>query len=204
MPPERIRDEEPRQEEHRTEEAERPRESQLDAPMEGDEGALEIDRHADVGRAILDTRIQDVTTSPPVTLPLDAPVSKAIETMRKKKVGAVMVVAKKRPRKLAGILTERDLLQRVLAKKGYGRIALEKVMTKAPETLHPKDSLAYALNKMSVGRFRHIPLVDDQGVPMGMLSIRDVIDFVVELIPETVLNLPPEPELALPREVDGA
>ena len=139
-----------------------------------------------------------------MTLPLDAPVSKAIETMRKKKVGAVMVVAKKRPRKLAGILTERDLLQRVLAKKGYGRIALEKVMTKAPETLHPKDSLAYALNKMSVGRFRHIPLVDDQGVPVGMLSIRDVIDFVVELIPETVLNLPPEPDLALPKEVDGA
>ena len=204
MPPEQIRDEETRHEEHRTEKAEQPRESPLDAPMEGDEGAPEIDRHADVGRAILETRIQDVTTSSPVTLPLDAPVSKAIETMRKKKVGAVMVVAKKRPRKLAGILTERDLLQRVLAKKGYGRIALEKVMTKAPETLHPKDSLAYALNKMSVGRFRHIPLVDDQGVPVGMLSIRDVIDFVVELIPETVLNLPPEPELALPKEVDGA
>jgi CBS domain-containing protein len=203
MPPEQIRDEEPRHEEHHAEEAEQPRESPLDAPMEGDEEAPEIDRHADVGRAILETRIQDVTTSPPVTLPLDAPVSKAIETMRKKKVGAVMVVAKKRPRKLAGILTERDLLQRVLAKKGYGRIALEKVMTKAPETLHPKDSLAYALNKMSVGRFRHIPLVDDQGVPIGMLSIRDVIDFVVELIPETVLNLPPEPEYAIPKQVDG-
>ncbi len=204
MPPEQIRDEEPRHEEHHADETEQLRESALDAPMEGDEGAPEIDRHADVGRAILETRIQDLTTSPPVTLPLDAPVSKAIETMRKKKVGAVMVVAKKRPRKLAGILTERDLLQRVLAKKGYGRIALEKVMTKAPETLRPKDSLAYALNKMSVGRFRHIPLVDDQGVPTGMLSIRDVIDFVVELIPETVLNLPPEPELALPKEVDGA
>ena len=207
MQPGQIRDEEPRHEqplseEARTEQAD-PRDA-LDAPLEGDEGAPEINRHTDVGRAILETRIQDVTTSPPVTLPLDAPVAKAIETMRKKKVGAVMVVAKKRPRKLTGILTERDLLQRVLAKKGYGRLALEKVMTKAPETLHPKDSLAYALNKMSVGRFRHIPLVDDQGVPVGMLSIRDVIDFLVELIPETVLNLPPEPELALPKQVDGA
>ncbi len=183
---------------------EEPQETPLDAPMEGDEGAPEINRHADVGRAILETRIQDVTTSPAVTLPVDATVAKAIELMRKKKVGAVMVVAKKRPRKLAGILTERDLLQRVLAKKGYGRLALEKVMTKAPETLRPKDSLAYALNKMSVGRFRHIPLVDDRGVPVSMLSIRDVIDFVVELVPETVLNLPPEPELAVQKQVDGA
>ncbi len=180
-----------------------PREDPIEAPMEGDEGAPEVGRRADVGRAIAEARIQDVTTSPPVTLPADATVAKALETMRKKKVGAVMVVAKKRPRKLVGILTERDLVQRVLAKKGYGRLALEKVMTSAPETLQPKDGLAYALNKMSVGRFRHVPLVDDRGVPVGMLSIRDVIDFVVELVPEQVLNLPPEPELEVHKGPEG-
>jgi CBS domain-containing protein len=180
-----------------------PRETPVDAPMEGDEGAPEINRHADVGRAIVETLIRDVTTSPPVSLPADATVAKAIETMRKKRVGAVMVVAKKRPRKLVGILTERDLVQRVLVKKGYGRLALEKVMSASPESLKPKDSLAYALNKMSVGRFRHVPLVDERGVPVGMLSIRDVIDFVVELIPEHVLNLPPAPELEVHTKVEG-
>jgi len=182
---------------------EEPEGTSTDAPMEGDESATEIRRHADVGRAVVEAHVQDVTTSPPVTLPADATVAKAIETMRKKKVGAVMVVAKKRPRKLVGILTERDLLQRVLARKGYGRLTLEKVMTPAPETLRPKDSLAYALNKMSVGRFRHVPLVDERQVPVGMLSIRDVIDFVVELIPEQVLNLPPEPELELHKAPEG-
>ena len=182
---------------------EEPREDPIEAPMEGDEGAPEVVRHADVGRAIAEALIQDVTTSPPVTLPADATVAKALETMRKKKVGAVMVVAKKRPRKLVGILTERDLVQRVLAKKGYGRLALEKVMTPAPETLRPRDGLAYALNKMSVGRFRHVPLVDEKGVPVGMLSIRDVIDFVVELIPEQVLNLPPEPDLEVHKAPEG-
>lgn len=180
-----------------------PDEPPRDAPLEGDEGEPEITRNADVGKAILETRIQDVKPSAAVTLPVDASVAKALEAMRKKKVGAVMVVTKSRPRRLAGILTERDVLNRVLAVKGYGRLRLDKVMTKSPETLRPKDSLAYALNKMSVGRFRHVPLVDDRGAPVGMLSIRDIIDFVVEIIPEAVLNLPPEPDLALHKTPEG-
>lgn len=180
-----------------------PAEEALDVPLEGDEGELEIQRRTDVGRAILDTTIQDVKPSVAVTLPVSATVTKAIEVMRKKQVGAVIVVSNGRPRKLVGLLTERDLLNRVLGVKQFGRLTLAKVMTRAPESLRPKDSLAYALNKMSVGRFRHIPLVDDRGVPVGMLSIRDIIDFIVELIPEAVLNLPSSPELAVHKTVDG-
>jgi CBS domain-containing protein len=174
-----------------------------DLPLEGDEGETEMHRQRDVGRAILETRISELSPRPPVTLPADATVAKALETMRKKKVGAIMVVSRKRPRPLVGVFTERDLLHRALARKGYARLALEKVMTPAPETLRPRDSLAYALNKMSVGRFRHVPLVDERKVPVGMLSIRDVIDFVVELIPEAVLNLPPEPELEIHPTPEG-
>ena len=175
-----------------------------DAPLEGDEGEVVIARHRDVGRAILDTRIEELKYTPPVALPLDATVAKAIELMRKKRIGAVIVVEKGRKKRVVGIFTERDLLARVLDKRGYGRLALGKVMTPSPETLRPKDSVAYALNKMSVGRFRHVPLVDDVGRPAGMLSIRDVIDFVVEVIPETVLNLPPEPQLEVHPKAEGA
>ena len=180
-----------------------PEDEAIDVPLEGDEGELEIQRRADVGRAILDTAIQDMKPSVPVTLPVNATVAKAIEVMRKKEVGAIMVVSNGRPRKLVGLFTERDLLNRVLSVRGYGRLTLAKVMTRAPESLQPKDSLVYALNKMSVGRFRHIPLVDERNVPVGMLSIRDIIDFIVELIPEAVLNLPSSPDLALHKTVDG-
>jgi CBS domain-containing protein len=174
-----------------------------DAPLEGDEGEVVIARHRDVGRAILDTRIEELKYTPPVALPLDATVAKAIELMRKKRIGAVIVVEKGRKKRVVGIFTERDLVARVLDKRGYGRLALGKVMTPSPETLRPKDSVAYALNKMSVGRFRHVPLVDDAGRPAGMLSIRDIIDFVVEVIPEAVLNLPPEPELEMHPKAEG-
>ncbi len=178
-------------------------EDPADVPLEGDEGEVEIRRQADVGKAILETEIRHVKPSTAVSLPVDATVAKAIEVMQKKRVGAVMIVSRSRPRKLVGILTERDLIQRVLPLRGHGRLRLDKVMTRAPESLRPADSLAYALNKMSVGRFRHVPLVDERGVPVGMLSIRDVIDFVVELIPEAILNLPSSPELAVHKTVDG-
>jgi CBS domain-containing protein len=174
-----------------------------DEPLEGDEGEVELKRSRDVGKAILETLVKDVEHSPAVTLPKNATVAKALETMRKKKVGAVLVVDTKRPKPLVGILTERDLLNRVLDKKGYGRLQLAKVMTPSPETLKPKDGLAYALNKMSLGHFRHVPIVDERRVPVGMLSIRDVVDFIVELVPEEILNLPPEPELAVHKTAEG-
>ena len=174
-----------------------------DAPLEGDEGEVVIERHCDIGRAIVETRIEELKYTPPVALAVDATVAKAIELMRKKRVGAVVVVEKGRKKRVVGILTERDLVTRVLDRRGYGRLAVGKVMTPNPETLRPKDSVAYALNKMSVGRFRHVPLVDDTGRPAGMLSIRDIIDFVVEVIPETVLNLPSEPQLALHPKAEG-
>jgi CBS domain-containing protein len=175
----------------------------LPPPLEGDEEAPEIRRDRDVGRAMRETLIGELHPAAAVMLPSDATVAKALDTMRKKKVGAVVVVSRRRPRTLAGIFTERDLVQRALGLRGYGRLTLEKVMTRDPETLRPKDSVAYALNKMSVGRFRHIPLVDDRNVPVGMLSVRDVIDFVVELVPEAVLNLPPEPQLEEHPTPDG-
>ena len=174
-----------------------------DDPLEGDEGEVVIERHRDVGRAILETRIEELRYAAPVTLPVDATVAKAIELMRKKKVGALVVAEKGRKKRVAGVFTERDLVSRVLDKRGYGRLALGKVMTPSPETLRPKDSLAYALNKMSAGRFRHVPLVDDAGKAIGMLSIRDVVDFIVETIPEQVLNLPPEPELEVHPTAEG-
>ena len=76
-------------------------------------------------------------------------------------------------------------------------------MTPSPETLRPKDSVAYALNKMSVGRIRHVPLVDDDGRPAGMISVRDIVDFLVEVFPEEILNLPSEPQLAIHPTPDG-
>jgi CBS domain-containing protein len=168
--------------------------------LEGDEGAPEVGRHRDVGREMLETPISDLKRSPPVTVSPEATVTKALELMRKKKVSSVLV---KKGAKLVGIFTERDLLTRAMQAKNWARAPIKKFMTPSPETLSLADPVAYALNKMSVGRYRHVPLVGKDGKPAGVLSIRDIVDFIVELCPEEILNLPSEPALAIHPTVDG-
>src|SRR5512137_2776394 len=146
--------------------------------LEGDEEELQVGRHADVGRALLDTPVSAVMRrGRPVTVTPDVPVARALELMVKRKVSAVMVVERRRPRRLAGIFTERDFLVRSATVRGLGRAPVGKWMSPAPEALRPADGVVYALNKMAVGRFRHVPVVDDGGVPVGMLTTRDLVDF---------------------------
>jgi CBS domain-containing protein len=172
-------------------------------PLEGDEGEPDIGRHRDVGREILQTPISDVKRAAAVTVPPDAPVAKAVDLMRTRKVSAVLVVERAKAKRLLGIFTERDLVNRALPARGWAKARVDRFMTKAPEALRARDPLAYGVNKMSVGGFRHVPIVDDAGRPAGILSARDVLDFVVELCPEEILNLPPEPQLALHPTPEG-
>ena len=139
----------------------------------------------------------------PISVPPDATVAKALELMRTRRVSAVVVVERRRTRRVVGIFTERDLVNRALPARGFARAPVKRFMTPDPETLRPEDPVAYALNKMSVGRYRHVPLVDGAGRPAGIISIRDIADFLVELCPEEVLNLPPEPTLAVHPRPDG-
>lgn len=172
--------------------------------LEGDEGELEVGRHRDVGGELLRTSIADAGwRRPAVTVPPDATVEKALGLMRAKKVSAVVVVERKKARRVVGVFTERDLVNRALPSRGWARARVEKFMTPSPETLRPKDPVAYALNKMSVGKFRHVPLVDAAGRAAGMVTAGDLLEYLVELCPEEILNLPPEPELALHRAPDG-
>jgi len=168
--------------------------------LEGDEGEPEVGRHRDVGREMLETPISDLKRSPAVTVAPEATVTRATELMRKKKVSAVLV---KKGAKLLGIFTERDLLNRAMVAKGWARAPIKKFMTPAPETLRLSDPVAYALNRMSVGRYRHVVLVGKDGKPAGVLSIRDIVDFIVDLCPEEILNLPSRPDLAVHPTVDG-
>jgi len=177
------------------------REEEADA-LEGDEREPEVGRHHDVGREILQTPLAQVSSAAAVTVRPDAPLSKAVELMRKKKISAVLVVDG-RPRRMVGIFTERDLVDRALPSRNWARAQVSKYMTRSPETLRPEDPVAYAINRMSEGKYRHVPLVDATGKPVGIVSANDVLGFVVELCPEEVLNLPPEPELAVHPTAEG-
>ena len=136
-----------------------------------------------------------------VTVPPGTTIGQAARIMKEHRVGCVLV---EDGGKLFGIFTERDILTKLVG-TGYdpAKVAIDGVMTRNPETLTPEDPIAFALQRMSVGGFRHLPLVDSGGHPVGILSVKDIVDYLAEHFPQEILNIPPEPGRQ-PRIPEGA
>jgi CBS domain-containing protein len=138
----------------------------------------------------------------PIAVAPDATLRQAIETMNREHVGCVLVRVEKR---LVGIFTERDVLQQIADSRiDIDSATVESLMTRDPETLTLEDPISYALNRMTIGGFRHVPLVDDQGCPVGIVAMRSICEYLVDLFPREVLNLPPRPGLSISRTREGA
>ena len=97
----------------------------------------------------------------------------ACELMASKKIGALLIVEGGR---IAGIFTERDALNKILsAGLDPDTTQLGQVMASNPQTITADKPLSYALYMMAEGGFRHVPVVDAEGVPVGMVSARDAL-----------------------------
>jgi CBS domain-containing protein len=143
-------------------------------------------------QAILHDTIDSLRLGPAISVSREATLQQAIETMQREHIGCVLVVGA--DGRLAGIFTERDLLTRVAGRHlDWARERVGDYMTRDPETLRPNDRIAWALNLMSMGGYRHVPLADEAGRPVGVVSVKDVIGLIVDLFPAQVLNLPPDP-----------
>jgi CBS domain-containing protein len=153
-----------------------------------------------IKRAVLEKPISDLMTREPLVVDADATVVAAVNAMNENHIGCVLV---QKDGELVGIFTERDGLRKVAFREGNRSWKVEAVMTRNPVTLPPNASVAYALNKMSVDGFRHIPVVNGLGKPIGVLSVKDIVDFLVEFFPKDVINLPHDPHLAFARDVNG-
>jgi CBS domain-containing protein len=156
-----------------------------------------------LGTAIMRRPIRGLPTlKDPICIGPQVSVREAVQKMSDGRVGCVLVEEGGR---LTGVFTERDLLTKVVAKGlDADRTPVKDVMTPDPECLTLGDGIAYALNKMSVGGFRHIPLVDENHRPAGVVAMRNIVDYIVDLFPNEVLNLPPEPTLGISRAREGA
>ena len=132
-------------------------------------------------------------TQRPLTLSLDSSVTEAMRAMQREHRGCVLVTDDGSPEsKLTGIFTERDVLFRIVDRgRNPMTLSLSEVMTRDPECVPVEASVAWVLNKMSIGGFRHVPVVDKAGRPVFVVSVRDVVEWLVERFPREVLNLPP-------------
>lgn len=128
---------------------------------------------------LLRDRIERLWPKAPSAVPPDTPVSDVLAKMVDAKIGCVMVVDKG---KLMGIFSERDALMKLNtdAAKFMSR-PISQFMTTDPVTLETSDKIAYALQKMNMGGYRHIPILFE-GKLVGVISIRDILRYLTERI----------------------
>lgn len=147
---------------------------------------------------LLTARLSELDLRSPIVVGPDATVVSAVNAMNEHRTGCVLV---QQGGKLVGIFTERDVLTKVIFRNTSSSMTVDSVMTRNPETLERTQTIACALNKMSVGGYRHIPVIE-RGQPVGVVSIRDLVDFLVELFPEGVLNMSSDPA-TIAKSLDG-
>ena len=156
-----------------------------------------------ISPAVFNDTVGVLAPAEPVCLREIATVTEAAQRMLQAHQAAVLVVDARG--RLTGIFTERDLLTRVIGRGIDPKAtALSAVMTPNPEVLSLRDRVAYAVHCMSVAGYRTVPLVDADGKPVGIVTVSDVIRWLANLFPTTVLNLPPGGDtLKRPGEVDS-
>ncbi len=121
--------------------------------------------------------ITSIMRSDPVTVGPEETVATAAARMAANQLGALLVMDRGR---LEGIVTERDLLVKVTAAgRDPARHGVREVATPSPLTVNARASIADCWQILRTHAFRHLPVVDDDGRPVGVLSSRDLLRVLV-------------------------
>jgi len=145
---------------------------------------MELTRHLQIDS------VSRLNPLPPHMIASSRSIAEAVEQMRGHRTGCVLITQE---RQLVGIFTERDLMMRVLAVQRSFSDPVAVVMTKRPVCLMLKDPLRMAIRKMEQGSYRHMPVIDESERPVGILSVKRIVQYLVEHFPNTIYNQPPEP-----------
>ena len=131
-----------------------------------------------VERALLSDRVKLFQGRQPLTVAPTATVREVLRLMADNKVGCVLVAEQG---KMAGIFTERDALLKLGEKAAeFGNRPISEFMTSKVESLPPTAKIAFAVHRMNMGGFRHVPVVDGQNNTVGIFSVRDILSYLTK------------------------
>ncbi len=154
----------------------------------------------DLAKTLKVESVSRLPLTPPLRIKPSQTVADAVKLMRQERVGCLLVFEGEQ---MTGILTERDLMRRVLAAGKPLTLAVSECMTPNPVVVHRKDSIGAALRRMEEGGYRHLPVVDEAERLVGVLSVKRIVHYLVEHFPSTIYNLPPDPGV-IQQEREGA
>jgi CBS domain-containing protein len=147
----------------------------------------------DLESALVTIRLSDVVEHTPLVVDAGSSLAAVIEAMQRDARGTALVVE---GGKLVGIFTERDVLMKVAGHPiDLTQSKVSAFMTPNPVTLPADSAVAFALNRMVLEGFRHIPVVDDDNRPVAEVSMRNLIEYLSDFFNRDVLNLPPDPQI---------
>ena len=147
-----------------------------------------------------DEKIKVLSRHEPITVPSGTSLAQSIRAMQQARGDCLLICQEHR---LVGIITERDVLMKVLGKDVDLESEVDAFMTSDPDTLTLEDTVGVALEMMDRGGYRNVPLLGKDGEVTGLLRSQDVLEYVAEAFPEEVLNLPPRPHQKM-EEPEGA
>ncbi|NOZ38936.1 MAG: CBS domain-containing protein [Planctomycetes bacterium] len=132
-----------------------------------------------VERGLMKDRIEALTPKAPLTVAPQTSIGEVLSQMTAASIGCVMIVEGD---ELLGIFSEFDAVRKVNVDAAQlADRPISSVMTPAPITLEAKDKIAFALHKMHVGGYRHLPIMT-KGKLSGVVSIRDILNYLSERI----------------------
>ena len=142
----------------------------------------DIDKAAET--SIFTRPLLELNPRPAACVEPETSIADAISRLKSRNLGCVLVTG--HGGELAGIFTERDVLYKVAGLiQDLEGIPVESFMTPRPTALKPSDPISHALHLMGLHGFRHVPLVDEDGIPVGYTSFRDIVRFMEEKLSRT-------------------
>ena len=129
-----------------------------------------------LARSVMEDNLSRLDQDETISVAPNTPALEVTERMKISNSGCALVVDEG---KLVGIFTEHDILKRMSTTGELTSIPVKDLMSSDPETLHEKDSVAEALTKMSLGRYRHIPFQKADG-SYAVASIRSVLKYIAQ------------------------
>ena len=151
--------------------------------------------------SVADERLKVLSRREPVTVQPGTSLDDCVAAIRRTGTGDSVFVLNA-DGTLAGVLTERDIFGRIVGGDVDLRQPVETMMTTSPHHLHLEDSVRDAIELMQTGRYRNVPLLDDDDHLMGVVRPQDILKYLAEAFPEELLNLPPRPHQRM-RKAEG-
>jgi CBS domain-containing protein len=129
-----------------------------------------------VERALLTDRVRLFQGRQPIVVQPATPIREVLRLLADNRVGCVLVGEN---RKTVGIFTERDVLLKLGDKAiEYGSRPVSEFMTSKVESLPPSAKIAFAVHRMDMGGYRHVPIVNEHGETVGIVSARDILSYL--------------------------